>query len=108
VVVEGRVVVVGAARCVVVVLRGVVVVVTRNVLAVVIVPVVLVVVRAILVEVLAALEDGWLVHAAVVNATAVTAHTMWVNRRGRGVISPNPTGTWVRIPTPPSLKEKSA
>ena len=98
VVVGGTVVVV----VVVVVVGGTVVVVVGEV--VVVVGVLVLVVAAILAEILAALDDGWLLHAAVVNATAVTAHTMWANRRGRGVMSR--CGTWVRITTPTRPERK--
>jgi len=84
VVVEGTVVVVVVARAVVVVTTDVVVVVGDKLVEVVLV---VLVVCAILAELLAALGDGWLVHAAVANATAVTAHAMWPNRRGRGLMS---------------------
>jgi hypothetical protein len=86
------VVLVGVARWVVVVTRSVVVVIGAKVVVVVIVVIVLVVVAAILAELLAALNNGWLVHAAIVNAPAVTAHTMRANRRGRGVMSPAGSG----------------
>jgi hypothetical protein len=83
------VLVVVVARCVVVVTGRVVVVVGGTVVVVVVVVVVLVlVVAAILAELLAALDDGWPLHAAVVNATAITAHTMWVSQRGRGSYRP--------------------
>jgi hypothetical protein len=105
VVVEGRVVVVGVARCVVVVTRSVVVVAGGTVVVVVVV-VLLVVVAGIVAELFAALDEGWLAHAAVVNATAVTAHTKRANRRGRGVVSPR--GTWICIATPPRPSLDSA
>jgi hypothetical protein len=92
----GSVVVVGGA---VVVVGDAVVVVAGTVVVVV---VVLVVVAAILAELLAALDDGWLLHAAVVNANAVTAHTVRANRRGRGNM---PRGTWVRIAAPSPRKK---
>jgi hypothetical protein len=93
------VVLVRVGRWVVVVTRSVVVVIGSKVVVVVIVVIVLVVLAATLAELLAPLNDGWLVHAVVVSATAVVAHTMWARRRGRGVTSPR--GTWVRIATPP-------
>ena len=96
-VVEGAVVSVGAASCVVAVKGSVVVVVGGTVVVVVLV----VVAAAILAELLAALDDGWLVHAAVINATAVTEHTMLANRRGWDLMSTVPAGPGVRIATPP-------
>jgi hypothetical protein len=82
---------VGAARCVVVV-EGDVVVAAGD-LVVVVGGNAVVLAGTIAVEALAALDDGWLVHAVAVNATAATAHTMWVRRRERGgVMSPIPIG----------------
>jgi hypothetical protein len=96
---------VGAARCVVVVLGDEVVEVVAVV--VVVVAVVLVVAGAIAVEALAALDDGWLVHAAAVNATAVAAHTTWAKRRRRGVISPISIGLGFALqPPPPSIQRE--